>query len=207
MEKVLDVYKRAYAKEHPVVCLDESPKQLIGEARTPIKTKQGQTLYDYEYVRNGVCDIYMIFEPLAGKRYISVRDNHTRFDWVEEVANLVENIYVKAEKITLVQDNLTAHKPAAFYEVFEPRRAKRILDKLEFVFTPKHGSWLNIAECELSILSRQCTGRRIKDKKTLIKEIQAWQKDRNNRNSKVNWQFTTADARIKLKKLYPTINS
>lgn len=204
MEHVLDVYKRPYDKDYPVVCLDESPKQLIGVVRQPIKRRNGETLHDYEYQRNGVCDIYMLFEPLGGKRHLCVRDTHNRLDWATVVAQLVEGIYAAAMKITLVQDNLSAHKPSALYELFEPERARRILNKIEFVYTPKHGSWLNMAECELSVLSRQCLNERIADKPTLVKKVKAWQAERNEKQTMTNWRFTTKDARIKLKKLYPT---
>jgi len=205
MERVLDVYKRPYDEDNPVVCLDESPKQLIGEIREPIRTESGETLYDSEYVRNGVVDMYMIFEPLAGWRHVEISDKHTRLDWARIVSNLVETRYKDAKKITLVEDNLSAHKPSAMYELFEPDRAKRILDKLEFVFTPKHGSWLDMAESELSVLTRQCTKGRIADKEILAKKTTAWEEIRNQKQVKTIWRFTTPDARIKLHKLYPTI--
>jgi len=204
MEKVLDVYKRPYDEKKPVVCLDESPKQLIGETREPIKTEKGE-LYDNEYVRNGVAEMYMIFEPLAGWRHVEVKDTHNRLDWASIVSDLVENKYKDAEKITLVEDNLSAHKPSAMYELFEPERAKSILDKIEFVFTPKHGSWLDMAESELSILTRQCVKGRIADKQTLVNKVTAWEEIRNKKQVKTIWQFTTTDARTKLRKLYPTI--
>lgn len=152
MEQVLDIYQRPYDEKHPVVYLDESPKQLISESRTPIKTSYGTTLYDSEYLRHGVVQIYMLFELLAGKREVQLKDSNNRLEWAKVVADMVENQYASAAKITLVQDNLKAHKPAALYELFEPQRAKAILDKIEFVYTPKHGSWLNMAEIEFSIL-------------------------------------------------------
>lgn len=204
MEQVLEVYKRPYDKMFPVVCLDESPNQLIGEIRKRIKKKNGEELIDFEYKRNGVCDIYMLFEPLAGKRYVRVRDKHDRLVWAAVVAELVEELYPEAKKITLVQDNLSAHKPSALYELYNPERAKAILDKIEFVFTPKHGSWLNMAECELSVLSKQCLNRRIADKQSLISETQIWEQQRNQKQVVTNWQFTNKQARIKLKRLYPT---
>lgn len=207
MEQVLDVYKRPYNPLYPVVCLDESPNQLIGETRKPIKRNNGELLIDYEYKRNGVCDIYMLFEPVAGKRYVRIRDTHNRFDWGQVIGELTENIYKDAVRITIVQDNLSAHKPSALYELFPPQKAKAILDKIEFVYTPKHGSWLNMAECELSVLSKQCLSQRIADKKTLIKLTAAWEKDRNEKKVITNWQFSTKDARIKLKRLYPTFKS
>lgn len=205
MEQVLDVYQRPYDEQNPVVCLDESPKQLIEEKRTPVKASDGTTLYDSEYIRHGVKQLYMLFEPLAGKRNVQLRDSNNRLEWAKIVADLVENQYSSASKITLVQDNLKAHKPAAMYEVFEPTRAKAILNKIEFVFTPKHGSWLNMAEIEFSVLKRQAIKNRIPDKETLEMKVNLWQEKRNQKLVKANWQFTTKDARIKLKNLYPTI--
>ena len=205
MEQVLDVYKRAYDPNHPVICLDETAKQLVSEIRQPILTPDGVTLYDYEYKREGACDIYMVSEPLAGKRFVSVQDCHNRLVWASIVADVVENHYSHAEKITLIQDNLSAHKPYAMYELFEPEQAKAILDKIEFVDTPKHGSWLNMAEIELSVLARQCTNQRIASKAELIAEVALWETQRNALEATIDWQFTTADARIKLKRLYPSI--
>lgn len=205
MEQVLDVYKRAYDPNHPVICLDETAKQLVSEIRQPILTPDGVTLYDYEYKREGACDIYMVSEPLAGKRFVSVQDCHNRLVWASIVADVVENHYSHAEKITLIQDNLSAHKPYAMYELFEPEQAKAILDKIEFVYTPKHGSWLNMAEIELSVLARQCTNQRIASKAELIAEVALWETQRNALEATIDWQFTTADARIKLKRLYPSI--
>ncbi len=205
MERVLEVYKRPYDPRRPVICLDESPKQLISETRRPIIRADGVVLADYEYKREGVCDIYLACEPLVGKRYVSVEDNHNRLTWAKIVADLLENKYPDAEKITLVEDNLSAHKPSALYELFEPERAKRILDKIEFVFTPKHGSWLNIAEIELSALSRQALDERTPTKEKLVERVSQWETQRNNKSVGVDWQFTTADARIKLKRLYPSI--
>jgi transposase len=205
MEQVLDVYQRPFDEQYPVVCLDESPKQLIEEKRTPVKASNGTTLYDSEYIRHGVKQLYMLFEPLAGKRNVEVRDSNNRLEWAKIVADLVENQYPSASKITLVQDNLRAHKPAAMYEVFEPAKAKAILDKIEFVFTPKHGSWLNMAEIEFSAIKRQAIKNRIADKETLEKKVSLWQEKRNQKQVKANWQFTTKDARVKLKNLYPTI--
>jgi len=205
MEKVLEVYKRPYDEKKPVVCLDESPKQLIGEIREPIIKDNGEKLEDSEYVRNGVAEMYMIFEPLAGWRHVEIKDKHTRIEWASVVSDLVENRYKDAEKITLVEDNLSAHKPSAMYELFEPERAKKILDKIEFVFTPKHGSWLDMAESELSVLTRQCIKGRIENKEILAEKITAWEEKRNRKETKTNWRFTTEDARIKLHRLYPTI--
>jgi hypothetical protein len=205
MEQVLDVYQRPYAAPYPVVCLDESPKQLISESRTPIKTSHGTTLYDSEYLRHGLVQIYMLFEPLTGKREVQLRARNNRLVWAKMVADIVENQYASAAKITLVQDNLKAHKPAALYEIFEPQRAKAILDKIEFVYTPKHGSWLNMAEIEFSVLKRQVTKYRMADRQILAHHLECWQKERNQKQVKANWQFQTKDARIKLRKLYPTI--
>lgn len=205
MEQVLDVYQLPYDEQYPVVCLDESPKQLIEEKKTPVKTSNGTTLYDSEYIRHGVKQLYMLFEPLAGKRIVKVRDSNNRLEWAKIAADLVENQYPSATKITLVQDNLRAHKPAAMYEICEPARAKAILDKIEFVFTPKHGSWLNMAEIEFSAIKRQAIKNRIPDKETLERKVSLWQEKRNQKQVKVNWQFTTKDARVKLKNLYPTV--
>lgn len=203
MERVLDVYKRPYNPKHPMICLDESPKQLVSEVRTPIKMPDGSTRYDYEYCREGAAEVYMCFEPLAGKRSITVVETHDRFRWAAIVTDLVENQYAMADRITLVQDNLSAHKPSAMYEIFEPQRAKAILDKIEFVFTPKHGSWLNMAEIELSVLKGNGLSARIPSKEVLIEQVQKFENRRNNQCKKVNWQFTTKEARIKLKRLYP----
>jgi len=207
MEQVLDVYKRPYDPNHPVICLDETAKQLVSETRQPIVTPEGVTLYDYEYKREGACDIYMVSEPLAGQRFVSVQDCHNRLVWASVVADVVTKQYPDVERITLIQDNLSAHKPYAMYELFEPEQAKAILDKIEFVYTPKHGSWLNMAEIELSVLSRQCTNQRFASKEKLAAEIALWETQRNALEATVDWQFTTADARIKLKRLYPSIKS
>lgn len=205
MEQVLDVYRRPYDGQYPVVCLDESPKQLIREKRVPVQAGYGTILYDSEYIREGVVQLYMVFEPLAGQRRVHLRESNNRLEWARLVAELVEKQYAAATKVTLVQDNLRAHKPAAMYEVFEPERAKAILDKLELVFTPKHGSWLNMAEIEFSVLTRQAVKGRVADKQLLAERVQAWQQKRNQKQVKANWQFKTKDARIKLRKLYPTI--
>lgn len=204
MEAVPDVYQRPYDPDQPLICLDESPKQLISEARTPIVTATGITLVDYEYQREGVCDLYMVCDPLAGRRYVSVRDTHTRLDWATVVMEVVTTYYPTATKITLVQDNLSAHLVSAFYELLPPEQARAWVEKLEIVFTPKHGSWLNMAELELSVLARQCTNERIAEKSILVDKVQAWEKRRNTEQVKIVWQFTTADARIKLRHLYPT---
>jgi transposase len=206
MEMVLDVYKRPFDPRFPVVCMDESPKQLIGETRIPIPASPGQPeRYDYEYRRNSICNIFLSCEPLAGKRMVNVIERKTKQDW----AHFVEKIaiqYEDAEKITLVMDNLNTHTPGALYETFSPEKAKALWDRFEFVYTPKHGSWLNMAEIELNVLAGQCLKRRIADIETVRKEVGAWQASRNNKNTKVNWQFTTDDARIKLSRLYPTFD-
>jgi hypothetical protein len=207
MEKVLDVYKRPFDPLNPVVCMDESPKQLIGETKCPIPASPGQPArHDYEYSRCGVCNIFLACEPLAGKRMVKITERKTKQDW----AAFLEEIsfqYKDAEKITLVMDNLNTHEPGSFYEAFRPEKAKALWDRFEFVYTPKHGSWLNMAEIELNVLTGQCLNRRIDDIGIVRKEVRAWQEFRNNRNAKVNWQFTTKDARIKLSRLYPTFDT
>ena len=206
MEDVLDVYKRPYNPKRPMVCLDETSKQLIGETRIPVTASPGQPArYDYEYKRNGVANLFMIFEPLIGKRRVKVTERRTKIDWAYCVREMVDQIYPDAEQIVLVMDNLNTHNKSSLYEAFEPAEAKRIADKLEIHYTPKHGSWLDMAEIELGILSRQCLSRRIENMEQLEKEALAWEKNRNAKKEKVDWQFTTADARIKLKKLYPSI--
>jgi transposase len=205
MEEVLDVDEQPYDPAHPRVCLDESPRQLIGERRESYTDEHGVEHVDYEYTREGTADLYMVVEPLAGRREVLVKDQHTRLDWAEVVAHVVEEMYPSAKKITLVQDNLSAHKKSAFYELFEPERARAIVEKLEVVFTPKHGSWLNIAEIELSVLTRQGLKPRVASKEELERQATAWYEKRNGKMSKVDWQFTTKDARIKLKRLYPSI--
>ncbi len=198
MENVLDVYKRPYSAEYPVVCMDESPKQLIGETRITNRIKDGCKLMDYEYSRKGVCNIFIANEPLAGKRIVKVTKRKTKVDWAEFIKD-IDDHYPKAKRITLVMDNLNTHKPGSLYERFSPIEAKRIWDRFEFVFTPKHGSWLNMAEIELNVLNGQCLNRRIDNIETITNEVDAWQNHRNNKNSKINWRFTTKDSRIKLK--------
>ncbi|NOR46888.1 MAG: IS630 family transposase [Methanosarcinaceae archaeon] len=205
MEMVLDVYKRPFNQQYPVVCMDESPKQLIAETRTPIPASPGHpTMHDYEYRRCGMCNVFIACEPLAGKRMVKVTERKTKKDWAYFLEE-IEDQYETAEKITLVMDNLNTHVPGSLYETFQPDKAKAILDRFEFVYTPKHGSWLNMAEIELNVLTGQCLNRRIDDIEVVSKEVLAWQKFRNNKNAKVNWQFTTEDARIKLSRLYPTL--
>jgi len=205
MEKVLDVYKRPYDEVFPVVCMDESPRQLIKETRRALPAKPGRLArHDYEYERCGVCNIFMAGEPLAGHRFVKVTEQKTKKDWayfIEEIAEAYED----AAKITLVMDNLNTHKPGSLYEVFTPEKAKALWDRFEFVYTPKHGSWLNMAEIELNVLAQQCLNRRISKISEVKSEVDAWQNHRNNRNATIKWQFTTKDARIKLQHLYQTL--
>jgi DDE superfamily endonuclease len=206
MERVLDIYKRPFDPQRPVVCMDESPKQLIAETRVPIPGSPGRVArHDYEYRRCGVCTVFLASEPLAGKRMVRVTERRTKRDWahfVEEVADQ----YQSAQKITLVMDNLNTHVPGSLYETFAPDKAKALWDRFEFVYTPKHGSWLNMAEIELNVLGGQCLDRRIDDIEVVRSEVQAWQASRDNKNARVNWRFTTPDARIKLSRLYPTFD-
>lgn len=204
MENVLDHYKKPYDEKFPLVCMDESPKQLIGEIRPSIEMECGsEKKVDCEYVRNGVCEIFIATEPLMGKRIVKVTETRTKKDWAEFIKE-IEEAYKNAEKITLVMDNLNTHCTGSLYETFKPEEAKRIADRFNFVFTPKHGSWLNMAEIELNVLQSQCLKRRIPEMKTVSTEVQAWQNARNNKNAKINWQFTSKDARIKLTRLYPS---
>lgn len=206
MESVLDIYKCPYDKRFPVVCMDESPKQLIKQTRVPIERKPGQNAKeDYEYSRQGVVNIFMANEPLKGKRYVKIRSNKTKKDWAHFVRYIADQLYPRAERIILVMDNLNIHKPSALYETFLPEEAKRIWDRFHFIYTPKHGSWLNMAEIELRVLMGQCLNRRIDRASIVRSEVMAWEKDRNNKKAQINWQFKTDDARIKLKRLYPTI--
>ena len=207
MELVLDVYKMSYNPLIPLVCMDESPKQLIKETRMPIQRMPGgyDTREDYEYERCGVANIFMVNEPLTGKRYVKITDRKTKKDWAYLIKEIADEHYPQAEKIRLVMDNLGTHKPAALYETFAPGEAKRIWDRFEFIYTPKHGSWLNMAEIELHVLMGQCLNRRIDNIETMEKEIKTSQNDRNNKKTIINCQFTNDKARIKLKKLYPTI--
>jgi hypothetical protein len=207
MECVLDVYKRPYNIDYPVICMDESPKQLIEEGRASIPMKAGQDIrVDYEYIRQGVVNIFMANEPLKGKRFVEVTEFKTKKDWAMFVKEIADKKYPRAKRITLVMDNYNTHVASAFYETFEPKEAKRLWDRFEFVYTPKHGSWLNMAEIELHVLNGQCLNRHISTMKKIKDEVEAWQTNRNNKNSKINWQFTNKEARIKLKKLYPSID-
>lgn len=207
MEMVLDVYKRPFDPMYPVVCMDESPKQLIAETKVPIPVAPGKPAkYDYEYRRCGVCNIFMACEPLAGKRLVKVTERKTKPEWAYFI-EMIATKYAPAEKITLVMDNLNTHQPGSLYEAFPPEKAKALWDRFEFVYTPKHGSWLNMAEIELNVLNSQCLKRRIDDLDIVRNEALAWQNARNNKNAKIHWQFTTEQSRIKLSRLYPTFDS
>jgi hypothetical protein len=207
MEDILTVYKRAFNPDEPLVCMDETSKQLTAETRRPIPAVPGRPArYDYEYERNGVCNLFMFFEPLEGKRQVSVTDRRTKADWAMQIKQLLDVHYPNAQKVTLVMDNLNTHTGASLYEVFEPSEARRLLDRLQIHYTPKHGSWLNMAEIELGVLTRQCLDRRIPDKDTLASEVAAWQRRRNTVKAKIDWRFTNDEARIKLKRLYPTLS-
>jgi hypothetical protein len=206
MEDVLEVYKRPYDPKRPLICMDEIPKQLLADLREPQPLQPGlPERFDYEYQRNGVADLFMLFEPLVGKRHVEIADQRRRLEWAEVMRKVSDELYPEADQIVVVLDNLNTHTPAAFYLAYEPKEARRLVERFEFHFTPKHGSWLNMAEIELSVLVRQCLNRRIPDKETLILEVEAWEKQRNAEVVKVHWQFTTADARMKLKSLYPKI--
>jgi len=206
MEDILEIYKRPYDPNKPLICMDETSKQLVKETRQPISAQPGQLArFDYEYERNGVCNIFMFYNPFGGKRYVSITDRRTKQDWAFQIKELLDVHMPNVEKIALVMDNLNTHKGASLYEAFPPAEARRLLNRLEFHYTPKHASWLNIAEIELRVLSGQCLNRRIPDKQALQKEVNAWQKQRNFLHAKVDWQFSTDDARIKLKRLYPTL--
>jgi transposase len=205
MEDVLEVYSRAYDADNPVVCYDESPKQLVSEIRKSYIDDKGVKYEDCEYKREGAAEIVMIVEPLGQRREVLVEDDHTGNTWARHMGYIAEQMYPDAKKITVVEDNLSSHKKHNLYNVFEPQRARAIIDKIEFIYTPKHGSWLNIAECELSVLSRQALKGRFESKEVLEKQVKKWEKDRNAIQKGVNWQFKTVDARIKLKRLYPTV--
>lgn len=206
MEDVLEVYARPYDDKRPVVCVDEGGKQLIGDARPPLPMRPGKPQrIDYEYVRNGMANLFMVFEPLKGQRHVEVTQRRTNQDFARLVKNLLQERYPTAEKVVLVLDNLSTHTPAALYEAFAPTEARRLIERLEWHYTPKHGSWMNVAEIELSVLARQCLDRRIPELESLRREVAAWEADRNAEAVKVDWQFTTADARVKLKRLYPVL--
>jgi hypothetical protein len=205
MEDVLEVYHRPYDELYPVIAMDESNKQLVREVKDPIPCAPGKTLrVDDEYIRNGVADIFMAVEPLTGIRYVNITETRKRVDWANFIKNILDEKYPDAKKVVLIMDNLNTHGIASFYETFPPDEAYRLAQRLEIHHTPKHGSWLNVAEVELSVLVSQCLDRRIPDIETMRSEVSAWQNDRNNRSAKINWQFTTADARVKLRRLYPS---
>ena len=207
MEHVLDVYKRPYSKSNPVVCMDESPKQLISSVRASIPmTKSREKRVDYEYVRHGMVNIFMANEPLKGKRFVEITKFKKKQDWAKFIKKISDELYPKANIITLVMDNFRTHSPSALYETFKPEEAKRIWDRFEFVYTPKHGSWLNMAEIELHVLNGQCLNRHISTIEEISKEVESWQKNRNSKDSRINWQFTTNESRVKLKRLYPSFH-
>jgi len=207
MEQVLDVYKRPYDEDFPVICMDESPEQLIETIREEKMEPGKDKRIDYEYIRHGVVNVFMANEPLKGRRLVEITKFKTKIDWAKFIKRLADEMYPQAKKITLVMDNFKTHSIGAFYEAFDPLEAKRLIDRFELVFTPKHGSWLNMAEIELHILNSQCLNRNIATIEEIKEEVQAWQEHRNNKNCKINWQFTNADARIKLKRLYPSFNN
>ena len=207
MEDVLDVYTRPYDPRRPQVCLDETSRQLLGEVAPPLPAAPGRPAReDYEYTRGGVCNLFMLCEPLRGWRHVVVSDRRTRLDFAHCVQELVDVHYPDAERIVLVMDNLNTHTPASLYEAFPPAEAKRLADKLEIHHTPKHGSWLNMAEIELSVLARQCLGQRLPDLRDLQREVAAWEAARNAAGQAIDWRFTTSDARIKLKRLYSAVH-
>ncbi len=207
MEDILEVYHRPYDPDRPLVCFDEGSKQQTKETRLPLPTQPGDIAkYDYEYERNGTSNLFIFFAPLEAWRHLKVTDQRTMIDFAHCMRDLVDIHFPKAKKIVLVMDNLNTHKLASLYEAFPPTEARRIIDKLEIHYTPKHGSWLNMAEIELSVLHRQCLKARIPDKETLIQKVAAWENRRNVRQSSVHWRFTTEDARVKLHRLYPAID-
>ena len=206
MEDVLEVYKRPYDPKRPVVCMDEQPTQLLKETREKIPVEPGRPeRVDYEYERNGTAVNFMFTEALGGWRKVNIRERRTAVDWAHEIKELLDEDYPEARKVALVCDNLNTHKTASFYEAFKPQEARRLIDRLEIHYTPKHGSWLNVAEIELSVFTQQCLDRRIPDIHTLREEANAWYRERNAGQKSVDWQFTTEKARIKLKRLYPQI--
>jgi hypothetical protein len=206
MEDILSIYKRPYDPKNPLICMDETTKQLVKETRSSISAEPGiLERYDYEYERNGVCNLFMFYEPFGGKRYVSITDHRARVDWALQIKDLLDNHYPNVKKVVLVMDNLNTHTGASLYETFHPEEARRLLDRLEIHYTPKHGSWLNIAEIELRVLSGQCLTRRIPNKQTLKREVAQWQNQRNFLKAKIDWRFTADEARIKLKRLYPTL--
>jgi hypothetical protein len=207
MEEVLDLYEKPHDSRYPLICMDETSKQLMDDVQPPVLLQPGQVArQDYEYERNGVCNLFMCFEPLQSQRHVQVTDQRTAVDWAHFMSDLAQVQYPDAKRIVVVMDNLNTHGPGSFYEAFAPAEAKRLAARFEFHYTPKHGSWLNMAEIELSALSRMCLDRRIPDKDVLTREVSAWESARNAKSVTVEWRFTTDDARIKLKKLYPIIS-
>lgn len=207
MEEVLQLYTSPEQPDYPLVCFDESSKQLVQETRTPQPAQPGHPeRYDYEYERKGTANLFLFFAPLLGWRHVAVTDRRTQLDYAHQMKYLVDEVFPDAIAVRLVQDNLNTHVKASLYKAFPPHEARRILDRLDFHYTPKHGSWLNMAEIELSVLARQCLDRRIPDKQTLMTEIAAWERQRNHKANTVEWRFSTQDARIKLKRLYPSIS-
>jgi hypothetical protein len=206
MEDVLDVYHAPYDPQFPLVCMDESNKQLVGEVHAPLPPAPGRgQINDHEYVRNGVAEIFLEVEPLAGRRHVDITERRTGKDWAAFIKGMLDERYPQATKVRLVMDNLNTHTPASLYEAFEPEEARRLARRLEIHYTPKHGSWLNVAEIELSALSGQCLNRRIPNMELMRREVAAWELDRNNRAAKIDWRFTNDEARIKLKRLYPKL--
>ena len=206
MEDILDVYQRPHDPECPMVCVDETSKQLIAKTRVPIAAKPGRAArYDYEYRRNGTANLFMMFAPLEGWRHVKVTDRHTALDYAQVLKELSDTHFPNAKKIVLVQDNLNTHKPASLYEAFPPAEARRLVERFEWHYTPKHGSWLDMAESELGVLSFQCLDRRIPDQQLLKEEVDTWEADRNKKHAKADWRFTTENARVKLKRLYPAL--
>ena len=207
MEDILELYQQPYNRLRPLVCLDEGTKQLISETRIPLAMRMGMPLlYDYEYERHGTANLFMLFAPFEAWRHVKVTDHRTKIDYAHCLKDLADIHFPEAEIIQLVQDNLNTHKPASLYEAFEPAEARRILERFEFHYTPKHGSWLNMAEIELNVLSSQCLDRRIQSKDFLASEVAHWEYQRNQLDTTVRWRFTTEHARIKLRKLYPSIH-
>jgi transposase len=205
MEDVLEVYTRPYDPLRPQVCMDETSKQVLRDTRAALPMAPGRSRReDYEYERGGVANVFMFTEPLAGRRWVDITEHRTKVDWAQQIGELVEERYPEAERIVLVMDNLNTHSPASLYEAFDPERARRLCEKLEIHYTPKHGSWLNMAEIELSVLSRQCLNRRVPDFENLQAEAHAWQRRRDEKGVRIDWRFSTDDARIKLKRLYPS---
>jgi transposase len=206
MEDVLEVYTRPYDPLRPQVCMDETSKQLLRETRQSLMMEPGRPQRrDYEYERGGVVNLFMFLEPLQGRRWVDVTERRTKTDWAHQIKELVDERYPEAERIVLVMDNLNTHTPASLYEAFDPEEARRLAEKLEIHYTPKHGSWLNMAEIELSVLSRQCLDRRVPNFESLQAEVAAWQERRDATGTKIEWRFRTEDARIKLKRLYPSL--